>query len=136
LYCLYTPLLLCATTFLELEARYVESKIITTNTVNDNEVPKLAGVTRHRPPNKRYEFSQSDLPKQHRSYPLTAPGYKDLNIVLTSDKYGFRNHGEIKDQYSIIAVGDSFAAGSHVADEQGCCAVMVKTDVHKMTVAT
>jgi hypothetical protein len=108
-----------ATTFLKAEARYVETQVTTTNTVTGKAAPKLTGVTRHRPPNKRYELRQSDIPAQHRSYPNDAPGYKDLDIVLTSDKYGFRNLGEIKDQYPIIVVGDSFAAGSHVSDDQG-----------------
>jgi hypothetical protein len=131
-------LFIYVTTFLKGDARYVESEITTTNTADGNSVPKLAGVTRHRSPNKRYEFSQSDLPDQHRSYPIAAPGYKDLDIVLTSDKYGFRNLGEIKDQYSIIAVGDSFAAGSHVSDDQGWTELLQKqlgTDIYNLGVS-
>jgi hypothetical protein len=129
-------LFIYATTFLKAEARYVETKVTTTAT--GKAAPKLSGVTRHRPPNKRYEFSQSDLPDQHRSYPIAAPGYKDLDIVLTSDKYGFRNLGEIKDKYSIIAVGDSFAAGSHVSDNQGWTELLQKqlgTDIYNLGVS-
>lgn len=119
-------LFIYATTFLKLEARFVESTVITTNTADGISVPHLAGVTRHRPPNKRYEFSQSDIPEQHRSFPDAPQGYEDLNITLTSDKYGFRNLGEIKDQYTIIAVGDSFTAGSHVSDDQGWTELLQK----------
>ena len=65
-------LFIYATTFLKLEARYVETKIITTNIANGTAAPKLIGITRHRAPNKRIEFSQSDLPLEHRSYPIFA----------------------------------------------------------------
>jgi hypothetical protein len=61
-----------------------------------------------------------------------------LDIVLTSDKYGFRNLGEIKDQYPIIAVGDSFAAGSHVSDDQGWTEFLQKqlgTDIYNLGVS-
>jgi hypothetical protein len=119
-------LFIYATTFLKAEARYVETQVTTTNTATGKAAPKLTGVTRHRPPNKRYELRQSDIPAQHRSYPNDAPGYRDLDIVLTSDKYGFRNLGEIKDQYPIIVVGDSFAAGSHVSDDQGWTELLQK----------
>lgn len=131
-------LFIYATTFLKLEARYVETKVTTTNTANGTVAPTLTGVTRHRPPNQRFEFTQSDLPAEHRSYPIVAPGYKDLDIVLTSDKYGFRNLGEIKDQYPIIAVGDSFAAGSHVSDDQGWTELLQKqlgTDIYNIGVS-
>jgi hypothetical protein len=92
--------------------RYVE-KAVETST---GEV-KLVGLVRHRPPNEYYELQQKDVPEQHRSYPDQPAGYPEFPVTLTIDKYGFRN-GEVKDRYPIVAVGDSFVAGSHVSDKQ------------------
>lgn len=78
---------------------------------------KLAGIVRHRPPNEVYELTYSDRPENPRSYPDAPPGYGDVPIVLTSDKNGFRNLS-VLERYDLVVVGDSFAAGSHVSDEQ------------------
>ena len=77
----------------------------------------LAGVVRHRPANRVYELTYRDVPEQARSYPNPPPGYPDVPLRLTSDAKGFRNLS-ILPQYDIVAVGDSFVAGSNVSDDQ------------------
>lgn len=79
---------------------------------------ELAGVVRHRPPNERYELVYSDRPEQSRSYPDAPPGYGEVEIILSSDENGFRNPVP-SENYEMVVVGDSFAAGSHVSDHQG-----------------
>lgn len=77
----------------------------------------LSGVVRHRPPQERFELVQKDVPEQLRSYPNAPAGYPEFPLVLTTDANGFRNQ-QIRDQYEMLAVGDSFVAGSHISDEQ------------------
>lgn len=101
-------------------ARYVERD--TTNDTRAREL-ELAGVVRHRPPNERYELVYSDVPEHARSYPDAPPGYGDVPIILTSDANGFRNP-EPPPEYRRVVVGDSFAAGSHVSDDQGWVALL------------
>ncbi|HEY9036218.1 MAG TPA: SGNH/GDSL hydrolase family protein [Pseudomonadales bacterium] len=79
---------------------------------------QLQGLVRHRPANEYYELNWTDEPELPRSYPGRPGGYGTLPIILTSDRYGYRNPGELLESYPIVAVGDSFAAGSHVSDEQ------------------
>ncbi len=76
----------------------------------------LSGTVRHWIPNQRHELLQEDKPEQLRSYPDAPAGYPAFPLVLTSDAHGFRNP-EQREQYDIVAVGDSFVAGSHVSDE-------------------
>jgi membrane protein implicated in regulation of membrane protease activity len=78
---------------------------------------QLAVKTRHRPPNQVYELTFEDKPEQARSYPDAPPGFEPVPLRLTSDKNGFRNTS-VAEQYDIIAVGDSFVAGSNVSDDQ------------------
>lgn len=80
---------------------------------------ELAGITRHRPPNERFELVWTDKPEHPRSYPEPPPGYGKVPIVLTSDENGFRNPRATNGAYQLVAVGDSFVAGSHVSDDQG-----------------
>lgn len=103
--------------FFHRDANYVETQI------NDEAAQslQLAGAVRHRPPNERYDLTFTDAPEQARSYPDAPPGYGDVKITLTSDSNGFRNPGAKPapaPQYNVIAIGDSFVAGSHVSDEQ------------------
>lgn len=79
---------------------------------------KLTGLVRHRPPNKHYSLTEIDKPEQARSYPNAPPGYPEFPVSLTTDQYGYRNLTQQK-TYPVVAVGDSFTAGSHVSDEQG-----------------
>lgn len=77
----------------------------------------LSGIARHWPPNQRHEMMHHDRPEPLRSYPDAPVGYPDFPLVLTSDSRGFRNRDNLA-QYDMVAVGDSFVAGSHVSDEQ------------------
>jgi len=77
----------------------------------------LAGVVRHRPPNQVYELTYHDAPEQARSYPQAPAGYPDIPLRLSTDANGFRNLSLLP-QYDIVAVGDSFVAGSNVSDNQ------------------
>lgn len=98
------------------QANYVETDVDA-----GAEAMQLAGAVRHRPPNERYDLVFDDKPEQSRAYPDAPPGYGAVKITLTSDANGFRNPGAKPapaSQYRLIAVGDSFVAGSHVSDEQ------------------
>ena len=101
-------------------ARYVETR------APDGAQAELAGVVRHRPPNQVYELVFSDRPEQARSYPDAPPGYPDVPLKLTSDANGFRNPS-VHSQYDILAVGDSFVAGSNVSDDQNWPALLGKS---------
>lgn len=101
--------------------RYIESAL-------DQEQAKamqLAGAVRHRPPNQVYELTYADKPEQARSYPNPPPGYADVPLRLTTDANGFRNTNVLA-QYDMLAVGDSFVAGSNVSDEQTWSALLAK----------
>ncbi|MCB1615762.1 MAG: hypothetical protein KDI30_07090 [Pseudomonadales bacterium] len=91
--------------------RYIETSVETAGG------EELQGIVRHRPPNEFFELQFRDAPENFRSYPSLAPGYEPVDISLTIDQYGFRNRN-VGERYSIVAVGDSFTAGSHVSDEQ------------------
>ena len=93
--------------------RYVEEKLSIVGGASQH----WQGIVRHRPPNKNYVYTQVDRPEQVRSYPDPPIGYPDVSINLTSDSNGYRNTSTL-DQYDLIVLGDSFAAGSRVSDEQ------------------
>lgn len=78
---------------------------------------QLVGSVRRRPPNQVDELVYRDIPEQRRSYPAAPPGHRDVAITLTTDANGFRN-ARVDKQYDMIAVGDSFVAGSNVSDDQ------------------
>lgn len=94
--------------------RYVEQDI---GGVDADTGITLSGVVRHRPPQERFELVQKDVPEQLRSYPNAPAGYPEFPVVLTTDANGFRNQ-QFLDKYDMLAVGDSFVAGSHVSDDQ------------------
>lgn len=94
--------------------RYVEQDI---SGVDVDTGISLSGVVRHRPPQERFTLVQKDVPEQLRSYPDAPAGYPEFSLVLTTDANGFRNQ-QMLDQYDMLAVGDSFVAGSHVSDDQ------------------
>ncbi len=77
----------------------------------------LSGIVRHRPPSERFDLVQKDVPERVRSYPNAPAGYPEFPLVLTSDNRGYRNADSLE-QYDMVAVGDSFVAGSHVSDDQ------------------
>jgi hypothetical protein len=105
--------------FFHREALYVEA--------TDTSEQQLPGTrTRHRPPNQLYELTHVDVPEQARSYPDAPPGFEPVSLRLTSDKNGFRNT-TVAEQYDIVAVGDSFVAGSNVSDAQTWPALLAKS---------
>jgi hypothetical protein len=85
--------------------------------VSETETPD-EGIIRHRPPNTVDKFTIEDKPERPRSYPNPPKGFGSITGTLTTDSKGFRNLGTLRDQYDIVITGDSFAAGSHVSDEQ------------------
>lgn len=120
--------------FLAKGPRYVEQEVAPQTA--EGEV-QLQGIVRHRPPNENYVVSYTDEPLMARSYPDAPPGYGTVDITLTTDKYGFRNR-EVLDTYDIVVVGDSFAAGSHVSDEQAWPEILsdkLQTPIYNMGVS-
>ncbi|MDX9875355.1 MAG: hypothetical protein RBS88_10630, partial [Spongiibacteraceae bacterium] len=103
--------------FLNNGPRYVETAV--EGDSGHTETVGMTGVVRHRPPNERYELIWEDQPEHPRSYPDAPPGYGAVPIVLTTDERGFRNPRGEQPHYDIVAVGDSFVAGSHVSDAEG-----------------
>jgi len=68
-------------------------------------------------PNAHIQVLHTDEPKQKRSYPDRQPGYPAFNLMLTTDRYGFRNFVS-RDHYPVVAVGGTFVLGSQVSDNQ------------------
>lgn len=107
--------------------RYVESALDNTQAT----AMQLAGAVRHRPPNQIYELTYIDKPEQARSYPNPPPGYPDIPLRLTTDANGFRNlnlpaTGADQAHYDMVAVGDSFVAGSNISDDQTWSALLAE----------
>ncbi len=70
----------------------------------------------HRPPNTVQTGTARDVPEEAFLYPKTPPGYPDIDYTLTTDKRGFRNTTDLE-KYDIVILGDSFAEGSKVTDQ-------------------
>ena len=101
--------------------RYLEARVDDEQTQAEH----LIGEIKHRPPNEVYDLTYVDKPPQARSYPNPPPGYHDVPLRLTSDADGFRNLDALP-QYDMLAVGDSFVAGSNVSDDQTWSALLAK----------
>lgn len=71
----------------------------------------------HRTPNKVFHGAYRDRPEAAFSYPRPACGYGDVKYTLTVDAQGFRN-AAVPETCDWIVLGDSFAEGSEVSDEQ------------------
>ena len=112
--------------FLNKGPRYLETKLAT----EQAQAMELAGAVRHRPPNQVFELTYHDRPEQARSYPDAPAGYPDIPLTLTTDANGFRNPplaaGATAPRYDILAVGDSFVAGSNVSDDQAWPALLAR----------
>lgn len=93
--------------------RYVETAL----PASAQQSAHLVGSVRRRAPNQLNELVYQDIPERRRSYPAAPPGHRDVAITLTTDANGFRNP-RVDKHYDMIAVGDSFVAGSNVSDEQ------------------
>lgn len=74
------------------------------------------GLIVHRPPGAVYRERVEDKPSAARSYPDAPPGYAARDCTLTVDTRGYRNKTD-RDTYDIVVLGDSFAEGSDVSDE-------------------
>ena len=83
------------------------------------------GASYHRQPNSRYEGTFIDKPEALFSYPKHAPGYKAVNYTLTVDGFGFRNK-DPNARADWIILGDSFAEGSGISDEEIWPALLAK----------
>ncbi len=73
--------------------------------------------TRHRPPGLRAEMVYHDRPEPPCSYPEAPAGYPSFSLLLSTDSRGFRNRQALE-RADVVVLGDSFAAGSRVSDEQ------------------
>ncbi len=71
----------------------------------------------HRIPGKGYQVTVRDIPEAANSYRNIPPGYPPLQCKLSIDARGFRNQQALT-KCDILVLGDSFAEGSHVSDEQ------------------
>lgn len=85
----------------------------------------LEGIVRSRPPNVKYEVYHIDKPHTRRSYPHAPPGFSPAHITLTTDSRGFRNQTTLE-RYHIVTLGDSFAEGSRVSDDERWPALIQK----------
>ncbi len=70
----------------------------------------------HRPPNIQTSGVFRDIPETRHSYTNPPKGYPDVPYTLTVDKRGFRNRSDF-DTYDVLVLGDSFAEGSKVTDQ-------------------
>ena len=85
----------------------------------------------HRPPNTTQRGIAQDVPEEAFLYPRTPPGYPDIDYTLTVDKRGFRNKTDLE-EYDVVILGDSFAEGSKVTDEDAWPALLAQKS--KLTV--
>ncbi len=71
----------------------------------------------HRVPNTIDHGTYQDKPEKAFTYPVIRPGYPNIEYTLTVDKRGFRNKTDFE-KYDVVILGDSFAEGSNVSDDQ------------------
>lgn len=94
--------------------RYIETRVPITN---DWPGERVRDIVRHRPPGVSYEVRYNDVPPAARSYPDAPPGYPPVDVTLTTDARGYRNRAALQG-CDIVTVGDSFAEGSRVSDDE------------------
>ena len=75
------------------------------------------GVLHHHPPLAEFHRRFEDKPEAYRTYPNAKPGYGSVDCTLRTDRRGYRNRTDL-DRYDVVVLGDSFAEGSGVSDEQ------------------
>lgn len=98
---------------------------------------RLRGKIRTRPPNSRSDHREVDAPAPVRSYPGRPPGFPPQDISFSTDARGFRNARALE-QADVVVLGDSFAAGDHVSDDESWCALLQKrwrTPVYNLAVS-
>ena len=76
------------------------------------------GHSFRRPPNQVRKGTFVDQPVTPFTYPNAPAGYPAHAYTFTTDSRGFRNVGEVQ-SCDVVVLGDSFAEGSGVSDEQG-----------------
>jgi len=79
----------------------------------------------HRPPNTIQTGTAKDVPEEAFLYPRTPPGHPDIEYTLTTDKRGFRNKTDLE-RYDVVVLGDSFAEGSCVTDDDAWPALLAQ----------
>ena len=94
--------------------RYLEQPV---QAVDEWPFERVVGKVRSRPPNLQYRIRFADVPTTRRSYPDAPPGFPPADLTLTTDRRGFRNRDDL-DRYDMVTLGDSFAEGSRVSDEE------------------
>lgn len=95
------------------EPRYVERVVeVHTDWIHGGDLR-----VRHRPADQRHRLRYLDVPPTARTYPSAPPGYPPVEITLTIDHRGYRNRTALQ-RADVAVVGDSFAEGSRVSDEQ------------------
>lgn len=77
----------------------------------------LDAAAYHRTPGLTLRTEHDDVPAPGIVYPNAGPGYGVVRCTLTTDRFGFRNP-QNRDEYDLIALGDSFTEGSRVSDDQ------------------
>ena len=70
----------------------------------------------HRRPNETFTVDFADRPEARRTYPHSPKGFGTVKCIYHTDARGFRNRHN-QEQYDIVVLGDSFAEGSGVSDE-------------------
>lgn len=74
------------------------------------------GVAYHRPAEREFRQVFVDQPEPQRSYPVVPSGYGSIECALRTDRRGYRNRTDLE-TYDVVVLGDSFAEGSNVSDE-------------------
>ena len=78
-------------------------------------------VAYHRPADREFFRVFEDKPEAYRTFPNAPPGYGTVPCRLRTDARGFRNSPGV-DRCDVLVLGDSFAEGSNVSDENGWAA--------------
>ena len=79
----------------------------------------VEGLAYHRRPESQEVTIHLDRPTARRSYPRAPAeaGFGRTECTLTADQRGYRNQTD-EDHYDVVVLGDSFAEGSQVSDQQ------------------
>ncbi len=88
-------------------------------------MPRRTERASRRPPNTTNRGTSQDVPEKAFLYPRTPPGYPDIDYTLTVDKRGFRNKTDLE-KYDVVTLGDSFAEGSRISDDQVFSAILAQ----------
>lgn len=75
-----------------------------------------SGLLYSRPAGFTYEGIHVDRSRAHKTFPNASEHYPDVHCRYQADSDGYRNR-VVSEPVDIVALGDSFAEGSHVSDE-------------------